>query len=81
MFYLVSYDICDAGRLRRISSLLRRYGTRVQKSVFECRINNSLYCQLLHELDTLCCDQDSVLVYGNLEDDKKISIKKYEKTE
>lgn len=36
--YLVFYDICDPKRLKKVSTLLQRYGRRVQKSVFECDI-------------------------------------------
>lgn len=64
MLYLVTYDICDAKRLRQISSLLRRYGLRVQKSVFECRISAILCRQLQAELKVLCRGKDSVLIYG-----------------
>ncbi len=35
-FWVISYDIGDARRLRRVARLMERFGTRVQKSVFEC---------------------------------------------
>lgn len=63
MLYLVCYDISDAKRLRQVSSLLRRYGTRVQKSVFECRINTDLCKKMQKELSALCREKDSVLIY------------------
>ena len=80
MLYLVTYDICDAKRLQKVSSLLRRYGIRVQKSVFECRINDTLCCKMLNELNALCRDRDSVLVYGVFVSSRKV-LKKQKKIE
>ena len=36
MRYLISYDISDDKIRSRISRLLEAYGSRVQRSVFEC---------------------------------------------
>ena len=33
---VITYDICDARRLRRVARLLESEGVRIQKSVFEC---------------------------------------------
>jgi len=35
-FYIVSYDIRDPTRLRRVHALMKDFGTWVQLSVFEC---------------------------------------------
>ena len=37
--YLIIYDISDEKRLRRIAKLMESYGVRVQKSVFETKLN------------------------------------------
>ena len=37
-FWLACYDIRDDKRLRRVAAVMERYGTRAQKSVFECWI-------------------------------------------
>lgn len=34
--WLVSYDVADPARLRRVAQVLEAYGARVQLSVFEC---------------------------------------------
>ncbi|MBE9033034.1 CRISPR-associated endonuclease Cas2 [filamentous cyanobacterium LEGE 11480] len=39
-FYLVCYDVVDNNRRNRIAKLLKGYGLRVQKSVFECMLND-----------------------------------------
>ena len=36
MFYLVCYDISDDRARYRVVKALKGYGTRIQKSVFEC---------------------------------------------
>lgn len=45
-FYAVCFDICDAKRLRRVSNEMENFGTRVQRSLFECHLEN-------HELKEL----------------------------
>ncbi len=43
MFYLVCYDIVSDTRRTRVSKLLSSYGFRVQKSVFECVLDENQY--------------------------------------
>ncbi len=35
-FYIISYDISDEKRLKRVAKFLEDWGERKQKSVFEC---------------------------------------------
>lgn len=37
--YIVTYDISDPKRLRRVFKLLSQYGDHLQLSVFECQLN------------------------------------------
>ncbi len=37
--YVVTYDICDPKRLRRVFQVLRGFGDHLQLSVFECQLN------------------------------------------
>ncbi|MEA5594750.1 CRISPR-associated endonuclease Cas2 [Rivularia sp. UHCC 0363] len=43
MFYLVCYDIVSDTRRNKVSKLLESYGLRVQKSVFECVLDEQQY--------------------------------------
>ena len=61
--YLVTYDITEPGRLRRVAKVLKRYGLRVQKSVFECEIDERLYKELRTRLERILKDDDSILCY------------------
>lgn len=40
MFYLVCYDIVNNHRRNKVAKLLESYGLRVQKSVFECVLDD-----------------------------------------
>ncbi|MBA3356444.1 MAG: CRISPR-associated endonuclease Cas2 [Pyrinomonadaceae bacterium] len=69
MFVLVTYDVstidkAGARRLRRVAQACEDYGQRVQKSVFECKVNQRnwvmLKSRLLHEIDE---HQDSLRFY------------------
>ncbi|MGH8477116.1 MAG: CRISPR-associated endonuclease Cas2 [Methylococcales bacterium] len=39
-FYVVCYDIRDPRRLRRVANEMENFGLRVQKSVFECHLED-----------------------------------------
>jgi CRISPR-associated protein Cas2 len=69
MLILVTYDVSTvekAGlrRLRRVARACEDYGTRVQKSVFECQVGQTEWVQLkdrlLREIKT---DEDSLRFY------------------
>ncbi len=69
MLILVTYDVSTveaAGRrrLRRVAQACKDYGTRVQKSVFECQVGQkewvALKARLLSEMDKGC---DSLRFY------------------
>lgn len=54
-FWVVSYDITDDKRRRKIVKILEGYGRRVQYSVFECDLDDlktsRLELSLLKEID------------------------------
>lgn len=69
MLVLVTYDVstvekAGARRLRRVARACQDYGTRVQKSVFECQVGQkewvSLRDRLLREIKE---DEDSLRFY------------------
>lgn len=51
MFFLVAYDISSPRRLARVARLMKNYGTRVQKSVFECEINENLFSEMKRKIE------------------------------
>ena len=64
MFFLIAYDIAQPKRLRRVAKLTEEYGTRVQRSVFECRLSQPQLNSLLREVKALIeRKEDKVQVY------------------
>ena len=65
IFLIVSYDISDNKRRKRVSDILEGYGMRVNRSLFECLIKNAkaldaLKKELIKEIDP---KNDSVRFY------------------
>jgi CRISPR-associated protein Cas2 len=69
MWIIVAYDVCTETkegrrRLRRVAQVCKDYGQRVQKSVFECQVNEMkfehLRRRLLKEIDH---DEDNLRFY------------------
>ena len=69
MQVLIAYDVAtekNAGkrRLRRVSQVCKNYGQRVQKSVFECLVDQVQFEQLVQAL-VKCIDEkeDNLRIY------------------
>ena len=43
MLVMISYDVVDDTKRLKLMRFLKDYGTRVQKSVFECNLSPDLY--------------------------------------
>lgn len=69
MDVLVAYDIADTAgagrrRLRRVAEVCSAYGSRVQFSVFECRVSPEVLVRFVGELeDVIDRRVDSVMIY------------------
>ena len=62
MRFLVSYDIRDPKRLRRVARSLEGFGVRLQYSVFECPLDAIRLAKLKSELHEIVNhDEDQVL--------------------
>ena len=61
---LISYDIRDPARWRKVYKLIRGFGERVQYSVFRCRLSQRELAQLRWELEKRLDAVDSLLVVG-----------------
>jgi len=60
--YYVTYDICDARRLRRVFKVLKGAGEHVQYSVFCCDLSPRQREALMLDLaDTIVPSEDQVL--------------------
>lgn len=70
--YVVSYDITSDRRRNKIAKTLEGYGTRIQYSVFECRLAEKKYKEMYRKLMQLMSDEaeGSIRIYsicGNCE--------------
>ncbi len=62
--YLIAYDISCPKRWRKVFILLKSYGSPVQLSLFECRLNRKQHQALLTKLNKLIHqDEDKVHIY------------------
>lgn len=63
-FFAICFDVCDPKRLRRVSDQMENFGSRVQRSLFECYLDHDE----LEELKTRIADlidekEDNVRYY------------------
>jgi len=62
--FLVTYDICDAKRLRNVHKLMRGYGEWLQYSIFQCRLSDIARAELIADLELIIHhNMDHVLIF------------------
>lgn len=60
--YIVTYDVCDPKRLRKVYRVLRGYGRHLQLSVFQCELSSMERVELEVRLGAeIHHDEDQVL--------------------
>ena len=85
MLIIVTYDVTTetpAGRrrLRRVAKTCEGVGQRVQKSVFECQLNEMQYEQLVRDLLAEIDEQEDSLRFYRITEPTDIRVKQYGKT-
>lgn len=61
--YLVIYDIRNERRLAKIAKIMERYGSRVQKSVFELQCSKGVLNSLRFQINTIRAEEDSIVYF------------------
>lgn len=61
-WYLLAYDIRDPKRLRQVAKTLEGYGTRIQYSIFRCRLDQQMLERLRWKLAEIMQAEDDLLV-------------------
>ena len=56
--YIVTYDIADDGRGRRVFKLMRGYGRWLQLSVFQCRLSTRRRVEMARRLEEVIHGRD-----------------------
>lgn len=64
--FIVSYDICDDKRLRRVFKTMRGFGEALQYSVFLCDLSPSERILLLEKLTPLLNHREDQVMLVNL---------------
>ena len=64
--YIVTYDICDDKRLRKVFKTLRNWGDHLQYSVFECQLNETDLIRCKDELAKLINHAHDQVLFINL---------------
>ncbi len=63
--FLVSYDICDQKRLRRVFKTMRGFGDALQYSVFLCDLSPSERIILLEKLTLIINHREGQVMLSN----------------
>ncbi|WP_367154205.1 CRISPR-associated endonuclease Cas2 [Methylomonas sp. HYX-M1] len=61
--YIITYDIRDPKRWRRVFRLMKGYGEWLQLSVFQCRLSRKRHAELIALLDGIIHhNEDHILI-------------------
>jgi CRISPR-associated protein Cas2 len=79
---IVTYDVSTETpegrkRLRRVAKVCERIGQRVQKSVFECQVNDMQFEALERELVAEIDEHEDSLRFYRLTEPAQIRVKQY----
>jgi len=82
MLIIVTYDVSTetaAGRrrLRRVAKVCESMGQRVQKSVFECQVNEMQYEALERALLAVIDEREDSLRFYRITESAKVRVKQY----
>ncbi len=60
---IVAYDIADPKRLAKIAKVMKDYGTRVQKSIFEVTARGKVFYQMRQRVEEIIVPQKDGVKY------------------
>lgn len=61
--FVVVYDISDDNERRKVDKTLKGFGFRVQKSVFECKLDQKVKERLLRRLEAIDIQTGFIKIY------------------
>ncbi len=64
--YIVSYDIADPKRLRRVAKICEGFGSRLQYSVFECPLDDLRFERLKAALGEVLREEEDQVLFISL---------------
>ena len=72
--YVAVYDITSDKERNKVDKVLKGFGFRVQKSVFECRMTRRIKRELIENLEKLNLKTGFILIYKREYSSKSVSI-------
>ena len=60
---VVAFDISSDKTRRKVVSVLKKYGKRLNKSVFECMVTDSQFLSVTNCLKSICSGKDSIVIF------------------
>ena len=76
--YIVSYDISDPKRLKRVFNLMKGYGEHLQLSVFLCELSLKEKAILIWKLDEIINHNDDNIMIGRIGNSEGDILKRLE---
>lgn len=64
--YIVTYDICDSKRLRRVFRTMKGYGDPLQYSVFQCDLSPSEKILMIEALSDIINNREDQVMFINI---------------
>jgi CRISPR-associated protein Cas2 len=61
--YIVTYDVCDPKRLRRVFKLMKGYGDHIQLSVFRCELDARMLIELRGRLGQVIHHEEDQILF------------------
>jgi len=62
-YIIVSYDVCDKKRLRKVFETMKGYGEGIHYSVFRCCLDRKGICEMIADLDEIIHhDEDRIMI-------------------
>jgi len=72
--YVVAYDVAEDAERLKVAKILQGFGSRVQKSVFECRLSDAMRRRLVTRLEALELTTGGVRLYRLSQHDRTITV-------
>ncbi len=63
MNMIAAYDITDEKRLTRVAKVMLDYGVRVQKSIFEITVTNTVFQELKRRVEAIIVTEEDGVKY------------------
>lgn len=64
--YIITYDVCDPGRLRTVFKIMKGYGEHLQLSVFRCELDAREMVELRGKLESAVHHEEDQVLFVDM---------------